>query len=162
QDCAARTMIEGYDFDRLRRKLGLLPGAAPAAASGGPDVTAMGAAELAALKAEALSDEQLEQAFQAAQKLDAQELSGHFAKALVARPANPARPDRYPWYSFLIQRALADGNGDAALDAVNEGEKVDCEQNEGRRRNDYELRRAQVHAKRGEADQAEDVFRRLI
>src|SRR5205823_5123818 len=44
----------------------------------------------------------------------------------------------------------------------NEGERVDCEQNEGRRRNDYEVRRGQVHVKRGEADQAQDVFRRLI
>jgi hypothetical protein len=39
---------------------------------------------------------------------------------------------------------------------------VDCEQNEGRRRNDYELRRGQVHVKRGEADAAADVFQRLI
>ena len=39
---------------------------------------------------------------------------------------------------------------------------MDCEQNEGRRRNDYELRRGQVHVKRGEADAAADVFQRLI
>jgi predicted Zn-dependent protease len=51
---------------------------------------------------------------------------------------------------------------DDALDAVNEGEKSDCEANEGKRRNDYELRRGQVHAKRGEVDQAGDVFQRLI
>jgi predicted Zn-dependent protease len=45
---------------------------------------------------------------------------------------------------------------------VNDGERDDCEHNEGRRRNDYELRRAQVHAKRGEHDLAQDVFDRLI
>src|SRR5262249_42142044 len=44
----------------------------------------------------------------------------------------------------------------------NEGEKGDCEHNEGRRRNDYELRRGQVHAKRGELDEAANVFERLI
>ena len=33
---------------------------------------------------------------------------------------------------------------------------------EGQRRNDYELRRAQVHVKRGEAEAAQDVFQRLI
>ncbi len=45
---------------------------------------------------------------------------------------------------------------------MNEGQKQDCEQNEGRRRNDYELRRAQVHIKQREPDQAHDVFTRLI
>jgi hypothetical protein len=111
---------------------------------------------------EALTDEQLEQAYQTSYRLDAQELSEHFARALVGRPPRAERPDRFPWYSFLIGKALKDGELDAALDRVNEGEKADCEQNEGRRRNEYELKRGQVHVKRGEADLAEDVFRRLI
>ena len=75
---------------------------------------------------------------------------------------HPERPDRFPWYSYLIQFALREGNTDLALDYVNEGEKTDCEQNEGRRRNDYELRRGQVLSKRGEVDRARDVFERLI
>jgi tetratricopeptide (TPR) repeat protein len=173
-DCAAQTMIKDYEFDRLRRKLGLTAGAPAPGEPGAPtpgepgtlapggDIASMNAADLAALKVDALSEEQLEQAFQTSRKLDARELNLHFGRALAARPVNPARPDRYPLYSFLIDRALRDGEKDAALDYVNEGEKADCEQNEGRRRNDYELRRAQVHAKRGEADQADDVFRRLI
>jgi tetratricopeptide (TPR) repeat protein len=164
-DCAVGGMLNGVDFDKVRRKLGLLAGesAAPAASAGAaPDPASMGAAELAGLKADVLSDEQLEQAFQSAQKLDAQELAAHFARSLVGRPANAARPDRYPAHAYLIQRALAEGQLDAALDHVNEGERADCEQNEGRRRNDYELRRAQVHTRRGEADQAEDTYRRLI
>jgi predicted Zn-dependent protease len=45
---------------------------------------------------------------------------------------------------------------------LNEGERDDCEHHQGRRRNDYELRRAQVHAKQGAFDQARDVFDRLI
>src|SRR5207248_5260277 len=49
-----------------------------------------------------------------------------------------------------------------ALNVVNEGERVDCQHNEGRRRNDYELRRAQVYVKRREPDLAHDVFTRLI
>ena len=122
----------------------------------------MGAAELAGLKVESLSDEQLEQAFQAAQKLDAGDLAATFARGLTARPPRPDHTDKYPWYSFLTQHALKSGNLDAALDAVNEGERADCEQNEGQRRNDYELRRGQVHVKRGEADAAADVFQRLI
>jgi hypothetical protein len=159
--------VAGYDFDRLRHQLGLLeqpPAAAPApgTAAPAPDFGAMNAADLAGLKPETLSDEQLGQAWQAAQKLDAQELARKFAQALVARPVRPEQPDRFPWYSFLVQRALAEGDTDKALDYLNEGERVDCEANEGRRRNDYEQRRAQVHAKRGEADLAYDTFQRLI
>ncbi len=119
-------------------------------------------AELAGLKIESLTDEQVEQAFQAAQKLDAQDLAASFARGLTARPPRPERPDRFPWYAYLTQHALKNGQLDAALDYINEGERVDCEQNEGRRRNDYELRRGQVHVKRGEADAAADVFQRLI
>ena len=157
---------QAYDFDRLRRKLGLTAGTAPApgpqAAPATAEISAMGAAELAALPSEKLSDEQLEDACRVAQKLDAHELAGRFARALVARPACLERPDRFPWYSYLVQAAMAEGNTELALNYVNEGEKADCEQNEGRRRNDYELRRGQVLTKRGESDAARDVFERLI
>jgi tetratricopeptide (TPR) repeat protein len=150
-----------YDFDRLRRKLGLfqaapMPGGAPA------DIAALSAAELAGLGVENLSDDQLEQAYQAAQKLDARELAERFAKVLVSRPARAERPDRYTWFNYLINQALAQGNSESALDYVNAGEKADCEHNEGRRRNDYELRRAQIQTRRGELDAAQDVFDRLI
>jgi tetratricopeptide (TPR) repeat protein len=153
-----------YDYERLRRKLGLVPAAAgeKEAAAAPADISALGAAELAALRVDTLSDEQVEQAYQAAQRLDAHELASTFARALVARPPQPDRPDRFPWYAYLTQRALVDNNLDAALDLVNEGEKADCEQNEGRRRNDYELRRGQVLTKRGEAEAAREVFERLI
>jgi hypothetical protein len=164
QDCAAGGVLHDYDFDRVRRKLGLTaPGAAPAAPGAAPaDITALGAAELATLKVEALSDEQLDQAFHTAQRLDAPEIGTHFARALVARAPTAGHTDRYPYFAFLIERALAGGKTDEALDTINEGEKADCEQNEGRRRNDYELRRGKVHARRGEADAAHDVFERLI
>jgi tetratricopeptide (TPR) repeat protein len=152
-----------YDFNGLRRKLGLMA-TAPTASQGpgGPDIAAMNAAELSGLSADALTDEQAEQAYQTALKLDARDLAGVFARSLVSRPPNPGRSDRYPWYGHLVQLALTEGNTDAALDYLNEGEKADCEQNEGRRRNDYEQRRGQILARRGEADQAQDVFDRLI
>jgi tetratricopeptide (TPR) repeat protein len=151
-----------YEFDRLRRKLGLIKGTAAGQAPAAPDVGAMSTAELSALSPEALTEEQAEQAYQAALKLDARELAGAFARSLVSRPANPRRPDRYSWYGHLVQTALERGDTDAALNYLNEGEKADSEQNEGRRRNDYELRRGQIHARRGEADLAQDVFERLI
>jgi tetratricopeptide (TPR) repeat protein len=169
EDCAAGTMVSTYDFGRLRRKLGLTADAttqAVAAAGVGiaaaADVAAMGAPELAGLNPESLANDQLEQAWLAAQKLDAGELAVRFAKALAARPADSARPDRYPLFNYLTQRAVQEGDTAAALDWVNEGEKADCEQNEGKRRNDYELRGGLHHTTRGAADAPHDVFQRLI
>jgi tetratricopeptide (TPR) repeat protein len=154
-----------YDFDRLRRKLGLLdPVALPAAASASAafDFGVMSVPELAALALESLEYGQVEAAYQAALKLDARELAGKFASALVSRPPQAEKPDRFPLFNHLINVALAQGDTTAALDHVNAGAKDDCEHNDGRRRNDYELRRGQLHAKRGEIDQATDVFDRLI
>ena len=155
-----------YDFDRLRRKLGLLsPGTAaaePAVTAAPIEIEALSAAQLAGLQPETLSDEQLEQAYRTAQKLDARELASRFAQAMVSRPPRPDHPDRFPWYAYLVQTALAEGNTQSALQYVDEGEKADCEQNEGRRRNDYELRRGQVLAKSGDPEAARDVFDRLI
>jgi predicted Zn-dependent protease len=169
QDCASPDLVATYDFGRLRRKLGLSTdtkmadiAAAGAGVAAATDITSMGAPELAGLALESLEPGQLEQAWQVAQKLDANELGVRFAKTLVARAVDPSHADRYPVYNYLTQRSLQDGDSNAALDWVNEGEKSDCEHNEGRRRNDYELRRGQVHTKRGEADAAHDVFQRLI
>jgi hypothetical protein len=155
-----------YDFDGLRRKLGLLgggtPGAQPGVGSTSLNVEDLSAAELADVRPETLTDEQVEQAYRVAQKIDAGELASRFAKTMVGRPPRPDRPDRFPWYAHLVQAALAEGDAQTALQYVDEGEKADCEQNEGRRRNDYELRRAQVLAKSGDSESAQDVFERLI
>jgi tetratricopeptide (TPR) repeat protein len=159
---------QAYEFDRLRRKLGLLGGEVAAAettkttSAPAPDLDAMGATELAALPLESLTDNQLEQAHHASQRLDAHELASRFAKTLIRRPVRPDRPDRYPLYSYLVQRSLTEGDAGAALGYVDEGEKSDCEQNEGRRRNDYELRRGQVLTKKGDVEAAKDTFERLI
>jgi tetratricopeptide (TPR) repeat protein len=168
EDCARAGILSGYDFGRVRHKLGLdqaAPQQAPTAGTepAGVDPSGMSTQELAGLAAEGLSDEQLEKAFQAARKHDADEVAAKFGTALTARPvAAGVTADRFPLFSFLVQRSMGEGNTDAALDLVNEGQKQDCEHNEGRRRNDYELRRAEVHVKRREVEQATDVFTRLI
>lgn len=163
QECAGTP--PAYDIDRLRRKLGLQGGVPEGPSEARPaalDIEAMSAAELAALQPEMLTDEQVEQAYRAAQKLDARELACHFARTMIGRPPRPDQPDRFPWYTYLVQMALAEGDTQTALQYVDEGEKADCEQNEGRRRNDYELRRAQVLAKSGNGEGARDVLERLI
>src|SRR5262249_2750036 len=111
QECAVNGALASYDPNRLRRKLGLTE-AAQAAAAPAPtpgvagDISAMSTAELASLDIKALSDEQLEKAYQTAYRLDAQDLAGLFASTLVDRPVQAGKTDRYPWYAFLIQKAL--------------------------------------------------------
>jgi hypothetical protein len=160
-DCAA-TFRTSYDFGRLRHRLGLDGAQQQSAAAPARDFAAMSAPDLAALDVAALSDGELETANQSALKLGAQEIAAKFASTLIARPASADRPDRYGVFNQLIQHALAEGQGDAALNLVDEGEKADCEHNEGRRRNDFELRRGQIQAKLGQIDQAAGVFERLI
>jgi tetratricopeptide (TPR) repeat protein len=162
QECAEAT-AQPYDFDRLRRKLGLVQ--APAAAGPGqaaPDPGSMSAAELSALAPESLADEPLEQAYQAALRLDAREVAGRFARALISRPPRAGHADRYPIYGQLTQQALAAGDADAALKYVTEGEDADRAHNEGKRGNDFALRRGQILARRGDVDAAQDVFNRLV
>jgi hypothetical protein len=61
-----------------------------------------------------------------------------------------------------VQLSLSDGKPQEALNYINDGEKDDCEHNEGRRRNDYELCRGQVLVKCGDIGQASAVFDRLV
>ena len=75
-----------------------------------------GGFELAALDMGSLGYDQLEEAFQTAQKLDARDVAGKFAAALVERPSRTEKPDRYPWHHHLIQLAVNQGDWDAALD----------------------------------------------
>lgn len=165
QDCASMQQSKGYDFDRLRRKLSLMPdGAAttPKGETSTGDITAMGPAELAALAVSSLNAAQLDTAYRTALKADAKDLAGKFAEAIVAQPKDAERPDRFPYFNHLIQLALGEGDANKAMQRVDEGEKADCEGNEGRRRNDYELLRARSHIRRGETKEAQDVFDRLI
>jgi tetratricopeptide (TPR) repeat protein len=165
QECAATGVLQSYDFNRLRRRLGLLgPAPTSAAGPGGAvsDLGAMNAAELAALAVADLTDEQVEQAYQSAVRVDAQELAGRFAGELVLRPPQAGRADRGPWYLFLVQQAVGRGDTDEGLRLLDEAERFDGEHNEGRRRGDYDLRRAQVLLKRGEGDRAYEVVERLL
>ncbi|MFN4261846.1 MAG: tetratricopeptide repeat protein [Gemmataceae bacterium] len=162
---SAALSARSLNFERLRHKLGLA--AIPQTTTEpGPsaemDFSAMNAAELAGVTPDTLTDDQLEQACQAAVKLDARDLAAHFAQQLAARPPHPDHPDRYPLFSQLIQMALTSNDAEQALSFVDEGQRSDCEHNEGRRRNDYELRRGQILVKRGDAAAAQDTFDRLI
>jgi tetratricopeptide (TPR) repeat protein len=162
EDCA-RAQKNPYDFDQLRQKLRLqTAGPTATAPSTVPDMTAMSAADLAGLSRNDLSDEQLELAYQTARKQNARELATSLLQTLVSRPPRSDKPDRFSWYGQLIQQATEENDTGRALEYVAAGEKADREQNEGRRHNEYELWRGRLHARRGELDQAQEVFDRLI
>ncbi len=122
----------------------------------------MNAAELAGLDVAALSTDDLDQAMRTALKLDARDLAVAFAQAGVARPFDPAKPDRYPMYAVLITGAVSEGDTAKALQYANDGAWYDGERNEGRRGTEYGLRKAQLYAKAKDADKAAAEFDALI
>ena len=162
EDIAQTTgQLGSYTFDSLRRKLGLAHGevAAPSAAMA---IESMGAAELSALKAGELALEQVEKAYQAAYRLDAHELAEKFAIELVSRPHDQGQADRYPWFAFLIQKAIRDGQWEAALKLLGDGEAFDREHRQSQRARDYSLFRAQVATKKGDVSGAMEAYQKLI
>ncbi len=151
-----------YDFDRLRHKLGLPtrhPSRTPLEET--RDISALNAAELAALPVGDLSETELAAAFQACRRLDAQELAGKFAEALVNQPPDEATPDRFPYYTHLAQLAGEQDDFAKAREWIEAGMRHDCEHNEGRRRNDYDLRLAQIFLRSGQLDDAQAAYVRL-
>ena len=146
-----------YDFDRLRRKLGVT--AAPAAAGAAIDFDTLSPAGLAGLPADALSDDDLGRAFRAANKLDATDLATGFARVAVGR-ATVA--DRYPFFSHLIRTARDEGNAADELRWHEAGEQADAATNEGRRKDDYALGRGRVLARQGRAQEAYAVFKEVV
>jgi len=154
-------IIVAYDFDRLRRKLNLPTNNPEQAVAAASAIDAMSVPELAALDVEPLTDEQLDQAFRGSLKLDAPELAGKFARLLADRPAG-SLPDRFAHFHHLVQLALAENNNTEVDSLLERGARTDAEANEGKRRNDYAVRQGQILAKRGEVDQAFQVFQELL
>ncbi|MBX9627292.1 MAG: tetratricopeptide repeat protein [Gemmataceae bacterium] len=122
----------------------------------------MNAAELGGLDAASLSVDELEQAMRAALKLDARELAVAFARAGVGKPADPAKPDRYPLYATAITGTAAEGDLAKAIDLATQGERYDVEHNNANRANEFGLRKAQLFAKQKDADAAAAEFDKLI
>jgi len=148
---------------------------APTTASGVPGTTQAGsgtpwakdfstltAAELAELPLDTLSLLELEQAMRVAVKLDARELAARFAAAGVAKPADPAKPDRYTFYVCLVTKAVSDGDLEAALKYIEAGAADDAKHNAGKRANDFSLHKAKLYAKRGDIAAASREFDALL
>lgn len=145
-----------YDFNRLRRKLGL---SAPAAEGADLDFDTMSASDLGGVKPEALSDEQVGQAFRAALRLDAPDLAAGFARDATGRASIV---DRYPFFNHLIRSARDAGKSDEVLRLLTVAEQADEATNSGSRRNDYALARGQALARTGDVGGAYAVFKEIL
>lgn len=155
EDGQAPTPI--YDFDRLRRKLGLVT--APAGPGEAIDFDTLSPAGLADLKPDALTDEDLGRAFRAANKLDAPDLAAAFARSAVGRGT---LGDRYPYFSHLTRLARDEGNGAEELRLLEAGEQADVATNEARRRDDYVVARGRLLARQGNVTGAYSAFREIV
>lgn len=146
-----------YDFNRLRRKLGLK--ISEKATSAEAKIDALSTPELAALNADNLTDTDLETAFRTALKMDAGELAGKFAGILIERTSVA---DRFPFFAHRIQMAQAENNSGEVLALLDRAERADAETNGGKRQNDYGVRRGQVLARSGQVEKAYEVFSALL
>ncbi len=158
--------IRFYDFDKVRHKLGLTMAAAdapaPVATSAKRDLSAMNAAELGSLPMDDLTLVELEDAMRAAIKLQSHELAVAFARTGAARPIDAEKADRYPFFATMMTGAVAMGNNEEALKALNEGNAWDAAHNSAQRANEYGLRTAALYAKMNEPEKSVEAFDAVI
>jgi tetratricopeptide (TPR) repeat protein len=146
-----------YDFDRLRRKLGLTAGISAVGAE--IDFDTMSAASLGGVSADMLSDEQVGQAFRAALRLDAPDLASGFARQAAGRISIA---DRYPFFNHLIRSARDEGKSNDVLRLLGEAEHADTATNGGLRAIDYGLARGQALARSGDVAGAYAAFKEIV
>ncbi len=174
--------VEVYDFDRLRHKIGAevrpagagpeiripvdatpaAPQVSNVAVKARPEFSAMSAADLAGVPTDGLSVPECEEAMRAAMKLDARTLAVQFARAGIAKPSDPDRPDRYPQFACVVAGATADGDAAAALATATAGAADDLAHNGGKRSAEYAVRRGQLLARSGDAAAAAAEFSGLL
>jgi tetratricopeptide (TPR) repeat protein len=154
--------LKVYDFDRLRHKLGAEVVAGADAPGEVRDFATMSAADLATVPLASLSVAELADGMRAAMKLDARELAVNYAKAAVARPADAAYPDRFPFYLALANGLGAAGDTAGAIGLLADGAAFDAANNEGKRGADFGRQKAKVLARTGDAAGAAAAFDAVI
>ncbi|HEX3152107.1 MAG TPA: tetratricopeptide repeat protein [Gemmataceae bacterium] len=143
-----------YDFNRMRRKLGLSTGE-----GADLDFDTMSTAALGGIKPTTLTDDQVGQAFRAALRLDAPDLAVRFAGNAVERPSIA---DRYPYFSHLITSARDDGQWQKAIEVHAAAEDADRTTNANQRQIDLALSCGRTLAMSGDTAGAHGVFQDAI
>jgi len=136
-----------YTMNELRHKLGFdqaVTAEAPAAIGAPRSISAMNAAELAALNAETLSDDDLRLAFTAAKRLDANELAGKYAIALVNRASTTPGQDCFIYDQHIIFQLLGEDRIERAYVSTLKALERDAKLNAAKRSIDYRKLRLKV------------------
>ena len=146
-----------YDFDRLRSKLGITSTGSSTVPT--LDFATMSADNLAELDRTSLSSDQLGEGFRAALKLNAQDTASQFARQAISVENSG---DLYIYYQHLLTQTQNSGDLARTLALLEEAKAADTKTNEGKRRDDYALKRAQLLAKANRPDEAATEFQALI
>jgi tetratricopeptide (TPR) repeat protein len=155
-----------YSMDNLRHKLGLdqaaptLEGTSPTGTAS--SITAMNAAELAALPIDGASEEDLKQAFTAAKRLDANDLATKFATALVTQAATKPDADCFLYDQHIIYQLLGEDRVERAFVNIVKALERDAKLNAGRRSLDYRKLRLKVLLAGKRVQEARADFDKLL
>lgn len=153
-------VYQGYPFDRLRRRLGLLaPDEAPALDA--DDLSCASAAELDQLDPDSLDDVRLADALASAAGLRDDARTARFAAALAGRdPAAWARARLDPGAIFapLVRRSLRDGEPDQTLAWLDRARSVST----GPAARTFAVWSAEVLARTGNPTAAARIYRDLL
>ncbi|WP_020471989.1 SEC-C domain-containing protein [Zavarzinella formosa] len=147
--------LSPYDFNRLRKKLGLLV----SEPDGALDFDTIDVAKLGTLEIGGLAPAQLTTAFQAAIRLDSPDLAGKFAKAAIGQTEIA---DRYPFFQHLISLARQEGDTTRTMELLKTASEADSASNEGKRGMQYRILTGQAIARSGQTDEAYEFFKKTV
>jgi hypothetical protein len=154
-------LYQGYPFDRLRRRLGLEP--TDPDAIDPLDAASMSGADLDKLDPAALDDYTLAEAYESAAALGEDRRTARFAAVLAGRePSSLASLDIQALFATLVRFELAEDSTSGALAWIDRAQVVDQALTDGRDRLTYEVWRAEIFVRVGQADEAVKVYRGLI
>lgn len=152
-------LYQGYPFDRLRRRLGLI-GPEDTAAVDPNDLTCSSESDLDALDPSLLDGERLADAFTAAAGLGDDSRTARFAAEITRLgPASMGRLDLTAVLAPLVREALGDGNPVLAIERLQRGRELARDDQD---RRTLEAWTAEVQARSGRLADALETYQTLI
>ena len=152
-------LYQGYPFDRLRRRLGLI-GRDDSSSFEPDDPSCMSEIELDALDPTTLSDERSADALLAALDFRDDARTARFAAAWLSRDAPPlGRIDIQVAVAALVRESLRLGRPEEAVDRLERAASISSG---GGSRTTLTIWKAEVLARSGRPDEAADTYRSLL
>ena len=164
EQLGARTTVaaiyQGYPFDRLRRRLGLVDPADCPATLDPADVSCMSEAELARLDLPALDPARLAEAFRSASALRDDPLALRFASEILDRePPALAGLDPVALFSPQVRAAMSAGETESALALL---DRAIALVSDTPARRTFSTWSAEILSRAGAPDSAAETYRRLV